>query len=109
MAAVSAAKQALLNRMNLIAKKAGLGDILALQSHKVIAAGAFTTLGGDANEAITVSGMTSSDVAIVTVKTAGATPRTVTTAAAASGQINVVLSGDPSTDHVLNYVVHRAL
>lgn len=109
MAAVSAASQALLNRMNRIAKKVGLGDIHYLQSHKVIAAGNFTTAGGDANETITATGATSSDIAIVTLKTAGAVPRTITTAAAGTDSIAVVLSGDPSTDHVLNYLVLRAL
>lgn len=77
--------------------------------NSIVAAGAFTTAGGDANEAIVISGCLSTDVAIVTLKTAGGTPRTITTAAAASGQINVVMSGDPSTDHVLNYILVRAL
>lgn len=94
---------------------AGTGAILKAQlstgitySHRVIAAGAFTTAGGDANEAITITGALSTDIAVVVLKTAGATPRTILTSAAAAGQINVVLSGDPSTDHVLSYVLLRA-
>lgn len=74
----------------------------------VIAAGSFTTVGGDANESITVSGALSTDIAIVVLKTAGATPRTVVTSAAAAGAIDVVLSGDPSNDHVLSYILIRA-
>lgn len=77
-------------------------------SHEVFAAGTFTTLGGDAAEAITVAGLLSSDVVLVTLRTAGAVPRTVLAAVAAAGQINVTLSGDPSTDHVLSYVALRA-
>lgn len=77
-------------------------------SHYVFAAGNFTTVGGDATESITVTGAASTDIAHVTLKTAGGTPRTITTAAAATDAITVVLSGDPSTDHVLNYVVLRA-
>jgi Ni,Fe-hydrogenase III small subunit len=74
----------------------------------VIAAGEFATLGGDATESITVSGALASDIAVVTLNTVGSTPRTVTTATAASNAITVVMSGDPSTDHVLNYLVLRA-
>ena len=106
MAVMTTAKKYLLNKMNMRAKKAGLGDLLAVN---VVACGRFTTVGGDANEAITVSDAAVGDTVFVSVNTNGATPRTVTTAIAASGQINVVLSGDPSTDHVLNYVVIRSV
>lgn len=78
-----------------------------VSSHEIIAAGNFTTLGGDANESITVSGALATDLAFVVLKTAGATPRTILTSAAATNAINVVLSGDPSTDHVLTYQLLR--
>lgn len=71
-------------------------------------AGTFTTAGGDASETITVTGAASTDIAIVTVKTAGATPRSIVAAAAGTNSIAVTLSDDPSTDHVLQYVVFRA-
>lgn len=77
-------------------------------SHVVKYAGTFTTVGGDAAEAITVTGAAATDIVAVTVKTAGATPRSIVAAAAATNAINVTLSGDPSTDHVLQYVVFRA-
>jgi hypothetical protein len=77
-------------------------------SHMAVAAGSFTTAGGDANESITVAGALSSDIAIVMIHTAGATPRSIVSCAAASGAINIVFSGDPSTDHVLRYVLIRA-
>jgi hypothetical protein len=77
-------------------------------SHIVVAAGEFTTAGGDANETITVSGALATDLVHVTLHTAGSTPRTITTASASAGQIDVVMSGDPSTDHVLTYSVLRA-
>lgn len=77
-------------------------------SHKVFAAGVFTTAGGDANEAIAITGLLTTDIVVVSLAQAGSTPRTITTAIAASGQINVVMSGDPSTDHKINYVVLRA-
>lgn len=85
-----------------------LNSVQDAYPYAVIAAGTFTTAGGDANESITVSGALSSDLAIVVLKTKGATPRTILTAAAASGAINVEMSGDPSTDHVLSYILLRA-
>lgn len=77
--------------------------------YAVVAAGSFTTAGGDASETITVSGALSTDLAFVVVKTAGATPRSIVAAASATGQINVTMSGDPSTDHVLAYQILRAV
>lgn len=77
-------------------------------SHVVKYAGTFTTLGGDASESITVAGAAATDIVAVTVKTVGATPRSIVASAAALNAINVTLSGDPSTDHVLQYVVLRA-
>lgn len=74
----------------------------------VVAAGEFTTLGGDATESITVTGALSTDIAIVVLKTVGGVARTITTATAATGAITVVMSGDPSTDHVLAYTLLRA-
>lgn len=109
--AITSAQVALLNKMNNIAKKCGLGTLIdgITPTHKVIAAGTHTSAGGDATESITVSGALSTDIAIVTLKTAGATPRTITTATAATDAITVVLSGDPSTDHVISYVLLRAV
>lgn len=77
-------------------------------SHVVKFAGTFTTAGGDASETITVTGALATDIVAVTVKTVGGTPRTISAAAADTDAINVTLSGDPSTDHVLQYVVFRA-
>jgi len=76
---------------------------------QAVAGGTHTTLGGDANETISVPGAVASDVVCVTVKShlGGGPIRSVTKAAASSGQIDVVLSGDPTADHVLQYVVFR--
>lgn len=77
-------------------------------AQQIVASGNFTTVGGDANEAITVSGALATDIAIVTLKTAGSTPRTILTAAAATNAINLVFSGDPAADHVVSYLLVRA-
>ncbi len=73
----------------------------------IVAAGSFTTAGGDANESITVSGALVTDIAIVVVHTVGASPRTILTSKAAANAINLVFSGDPSTDHIVKYVLLR--
>lgn len=72
------------------------------------ATGSHTTAGGDAAETITATGATATDIAIVTVKTAGATPRSIVAAAAGTDSIAVTMSGDPSTDHVLSWAIVRA-
>lgn len=77
-------------------------------SHVVKYAGTFTTVGGDASEAITVTGAAATDIVCVTVKTAGAAPASIVAATAATNAINVTMSADPSNDHVLQYVVLRA-
>lgn len=77
-------------------------------SHVVKFAGTFTTAGGDASESISVAGALATDIAIVTVKTAGGTPRSIVAAAAGIDAIAVTMSGDPSTDHVLQYQILRA-
>lgn len=99
-----------LNNMNSRASEAQLGTKLeeAHGSHQILAAGQFTTAGGDVNEAITISGLLATDVVLVSIETKGATPVTLVQSTAAAGQINVELSADPSTDHVLSYMALRA-
>lgn len=75
---------------------------------EVFAAGLFTTAGGDAAESITVAGALASDVCLVQVHTKGAVARTIDEAIVVAGAITIEMSGDPSTDHVLSYVVLRA-
>lgn len=74
---------------------------------KVVSAGTHTTAGGDASETITDAEVLATDVVMVMIKTEGATPVTCDRAAAAAGSIAVTMSADPSTDHVLQYVVFR--
>lgn len=127
--AISDSHKYLLNRMNSVARKVGLGDLIEAAeegglanaavslehldsgiapSHVVKFAGTFTTAGGDTTESITVTGATATDIAVVTVKTAGASPVSIVAAAAGTNAITVTTSADPSTDHVLYYVVYRA-
>jgi len=86
-----------------------LETVAAQIPFKVVASGTFQTVGGDAAESIPVASVVATDIVMVLVKTAGATPRSVDAAAAGAGSIAVTMSGDPAADHVLQYIVVRAL
>lgn len=61
-----------------------------------------------ATQTISVPGVVSTDIVFAELKTVGATPRTILTRASGTNAITVVMSGDPSTDHVISYQVLRA-
>jgi len=73
----------------------------------IVAVGEHTTVGGAAAEDITLTGVLATDFVLVTLHTVGSTPRTILTSVAAAGKITVTFSGDPSTDHVVTYLVIR--
>lgn len=75
----------------------------------IIAAGEFTTEGGDAAESVTVTGVLASDIVLASLETEGAAPVTLDAAAAASDAINFTMSANPSTDHIISYMVLRAI
>lgn len=77
-------------------------------SHIVVFAGKYTTLGGAATEAQTLTGVASTDIILATLQQKGATPRTILTSAPTLNTITYVFSGDPSTDHIVSYQVLRA-
>lgn len=78
-------------------------------SHVIKFAGESTTPGGSATVTISVAGAVAGDYVAINVKSKGAgAARSVVTAAAGTDNITVVMSGDPSTDHVLQYFVWRA-
>lgn len=83
-------------------------DAAITPSHIVVYAGEFTTAGGDTDETISVAGVVATDLCVVTLHTAGASPVTIVDASCGTDQIDVDMSADPSTDHVLTYVVYRA-
>ena len=78
-------------------------------SHVVVYAGEETTAGGDATEAVTVSGVLATDLVFTQLHTVGSTPRTILTSVASANTVTTVFSGDPSTDHVYAYQVLRAV
>ena len=86
-----------------------LESVAAAIPFQVVTSGTFQTVGGDATESIPVASVVATDIVMVLVKTAGVTPRSVNAAAAGAGSIAVTLSGDHAADHVLQYIVVRAL
>mgnify|MGYP003148311607 FL=1 len=76
-------------------------DLLPLHAVQV------TSTGGNATEAFSLSGVTADDVCVATLHTAGATPVTINSAACEVGAVSIVFSADPSTDHVINIIVHK--
>lgn len=72
----------------------------------IYAAGKHTTVGGAAAEAITVSGVTASDIAFATITTTNDTD-VVSDVACTTDTVTVTLSADPLTAHVVDYVVLR--
>lgn len=84
-------------------------DLLAITpSHVLTYAGSYTTLGGAAAEAVTIAGVLSTDLVLVNLKVKGGTPRTILTAAPTTNTLTVTFSGDPSTDHQIQYFIYRA-
>lgn len=82
-------------------------DGLAPGGSRIVASGVHTTVGGSATEDIAVPGVQVGDTVVVTLNVEGSTPRTIDTAIAAADEVSVVFSGDPSTDHVVSYIVMR--
>ncbi len=87
-----------------------LNSSVTANSHVILAAGTHVTAGGDAVEAITVTGCTVTDLAFVEICSVGQTAVTFLRAdtTTAAGFITATLSADPGTDHKLSYMVIRA-
>lgn len=78
-----------------------------LPSHVVKFGGKHTTAGGDVNEQASVAGVVPTDIVIASVEDDGTNNVTLLTATAGTDVVDFVLSGDPSTDAVISYVVFR--
>lgn len=77
---------------------------VALQpSHVVKFAGQHTTDGGDAAEAITVTGAADTDLAFVQLVDPGTADVSVVRAVVTADTLTVTFSGDPGADAVINY------
>lgn len=105
---ISASSKHLLNNfMGAVAKKVGLGDLLDTSTIIVASAANVATVALAAN-VISIPGVLATDKVFVTIRTVGGTPRTIVSAVPAADQITVTFSGDPSTDHRIDYMVVRS-
>lgn len=77
-------------------------------SHVVKFAGQHTTVGGDAAEAITVTGALATDLAFVQMVDNGTDNRTIVDAVVTSNTLTVTFSGNPGDDAIINYQLIRA-
>lgn len=88
--------------------KAMLGSGISA-SHICTFSGAnVATAGGDDTETVSITGLLATDSVSVTLRTKGATPRTILTATPSTDTLTIVFSGDPSTDHAFDYQCFRA-
>lgn len=76
-------------------------------SHYIAYAGTETTAGGDATEAITITGALATDVPIVTWGTSDDAD-TILKAVLTANTLTCTLSADPGVAHALNYMILRA-
>ncbi len=77
-------------------------------SHVVKFAGQPTTVGGNAAEAITVTGALVSDLAFVQMVDDGSNDVTIVNAVVTADTLTVTFSADPGNDAVINYQLLRA-
>jgi hypothetical protein len=80
-----------------------------LAPYRLLLAGQHKTTGGHATEKIPLPGLLPNDIVQVMVAGSGKTPCTVQSATPGTGSLQVVFSGDPTTDHLLHYVVYRSM
>ena len=86
-------------------------DITALEALtngiEIVHTSLTTTAGGAAAEAITVSGVAATDVALAVIKDDGTNNVSIVSVACTTDTVTVTFSGDPSSDAVINLIVLR--
>lgn len=75
----------------------------------VVFAGSHKTTGGNALEKVALPGLSVSDVVQVQLTAVGKKPCVIQMAASAANSLHVTFDNDPATDHVVAYVVYRAV
>lgn len=77
-------------------------------SHVIKFGAQFTTVGGAAAEAITVTGAAATDLAFVRLVNDGTNNVTISSWAVTTNTLTVTFSGDPGNDAVIDYILIRA-
>lgn len=79
------------------------------EPYAVVTAWTHTTAWGAATESITTTWVVATDIVVATLETEGSTPVTLDAAATNADAVDLTFSADPSTDHIVSYVVYRAV
>lgn len=77
-------------------------------SHVIKYGARYTTIGGNAAEAITLSGVASTDLVFVRLVNDGTANVTISGWAPTTDTLTVTFSGDPGNDAIIDYIVIRA-
>jgi hypothetical protein len=77
--------------------------------HKVLLAGSYKTVGGGVMEKIPLPGLLTTDFVQVTPVSLGKNPCKLLYATPVLGSLHLSFDADPGTDHVLHYVIYRAV
>ncbi|MDF1551936.1 MAG: hypothetical protein P1P84_02685 [Deferrisomatales bacterium] len=81
----------------------------AVPAYYIAYAGVHTTLGGAAAEAVTVTGALTTDILVAQLIDKGSTPRLLSDAIiSAADTVTLTFADDPSTDHLVSYMILRA-
>ena len=83
-------------------------DTGIVPSHIVKFAANYTTVGGAAAEAITVTGALATDIPIVTIQDDGTNNVTIASVAVTADTLTVTFSANPGNDAVISYMLLRA-
>jgi hypothetical protein len=79
----------------------------AVASHKIVAAGNLTTVGGAASEVFTVTGLLSTDIVLLQLKT-NAANREIRAHIPATNSLTIRFEADPGAGVIVSYSVIRA-
>ncbi|KTD29659.1 hypothetical protein [Legionella maceachernii] len=82
-------------------------SLIPLESSPLLTMAQYTTVGGAAAEAITISGVLATDLASVQMVNDGTNNVTVLQAACTANTLTVTFSGNPGTGTVINYWIYR--
>lgn len=85
-----------------------LADVVGSNGWAVVAAGQFTTVGGDATESVTATGVLATDIAFAVIESDGTNDSVLLTTAAASNAVTLIFNEDPGADILVNWMVLRA-
>ena len=77
-------------------------------SHIVKFAANYTTTGGAAAEAITLTGATTDDIVFVTLQDGGTNTVTIASSVVTANTLTVTFSADPGADAIISYQLLRA-